>query len=116
MKINEVEAELATLFEANTKFGMALVQQVQKKKQRADDISVLTEQAHQDGEYILTQLDREVNPEKMIRNTVGNLEEHADYFNYCTKWREKVDSWKNATPPIPVTWDMFKSHFNKART
>ena len=19
-------------------------------------------------------------------------------------------------PPIPVTWDMFKSHFNKART
>ena len=31
MKINEVEAELATLCEANKKFGMALVQQVQKK-------------------------------------------------------------------------------------
>ena len=45
MKINEVEAELDTLREANTKFGMTLVQQVQKKKQ-ADDISVLTEQAN----------------------------------------------------------------------
>ena len=33
MKINEVEAELAILREANTKVGMALVQQVQKKKQ-----------------------------------------------------------------------------------
>ena len=31
IKINEVEAELTTLCEANTKFGMALVQQVQKK-------------------------------------------------------------------------------------
>ena len=45
MKINEVEAELNTLREANTKFGMALVQQVQKTKQQSDDISVLTEQA-----------------------------------------------------------------------
>ena len=44
MKINEVEAELATLCESNTKFGMALVQQVNKTKQQADDISVLTEQ------------------------------------------------------------------------
>ena len=52
----------------------------------------------------------------MIRNAVGNLEEHADYFKYCTKWREEFDSWKTATPPILVTWDMFKSHFNKART
>ena len=43
MKINEVEAELATLREANIKVGMALVQQVQKTKQQADDISVLTE-------------------------------------------------------------------------
>ena len=42
MKINEVEAELATLREANTKFGMALVQQVQKTKQQANDIYVLT--------------------------------------------------------------------------
>ena len=46
MKINEVEAELATLSEANKKFGMALIQQVQKTKQQADDISVLTEQAN----------------------------------------------------------------------
>ena len=46
MKINEVEAELATLCEANTKFGMALVQQVQKTKQQADDIYVLTEQGN----------------------------------------------------------------------
>ena len=46
MKINEVESELATLREANTKFGMALVQQVQKTKQQADDISVLTEQVN----------------------------------------------------------------------
>ena len=52
----------------------------------------------------------------MIRNAVGNLEEHADYFKYFTKWREKVDSWKNATPPIPVTWDMFKIRFNQTRT
>ena len=51
MKINEVEAELATLCEANKKFGMELVQQVHKtvqqvhkSKQQADDISVLTEQ------------------------------------------------------------------------
>ena len=35
-----------TLFEANTKFGMALVQQLHKTKQQADDISVLTEQAN----------------------------------------------------------------------
>ena len=47
--------------------------------------------AYQDGEYILTQLDQAVDQEKMIRNAVGNLEEHADYFKYCTKWREKVD-------------------------
>ena len=46
---------------------------------------------YQDGEYILTQLDQMVDQEKMIRNAVGNLEEHADYFKYCTKWREKVD-------------------------
>ena len=46
MKIDEVEAEFATLCEANTKLGMALVQQVQKTKQQADDISVLTEQAN----------------------------------------------------------------------
>ena len=46
IKINEVEAELATLREANKKFGMSLVQQVQKTKQQADDISVLTEQAN----------------------------------------------------------------------
>ena len=46
MKINEVEAELATLREDNTKLGMALVQQVQKTKQQANDISVLTEQAN----------------------------------------------------------------------
>ena len=46
MNINEVEAELATLREANTKFGMALVQQVQKTKQQVDDISVLKEQAN----------------------------------------------------------------------
>ena len=45
MKINEVEAELDTLREANTTFSMALVQQVQKIKQQADDISVLKEQA-----------------------------------------------------------------------
>ena len=71
---------------------------------------------YQDGEYILTQLSQAVDQEKMIRNAVGNLEEHADYFKYCTKWREKVDSWKTVTPPIPVTWYMFKSHFNKSRT
>ena len=52
----------------------------------------------------------------MIRNAVGNLEEHADYFKYCTKWREKVYSWKTVTPLISFTWDMFKSRFNKART
>ena len=46
---------------------------------------------YQDVEYILTQLDQEVDQEKMIRNAVGNLEEHADYSKYCTKWREKVD-------------------------
>ena len=46
MKINEVEAELSTLREANAKFGMALVQQVQKTKQQANGISVLTEQAN----------------------------------------------------------------------
>ena len=46
MKINEVEAELANLCEANTKFGMALLQQVHKTKQQANDISVLTEQAN----------------------------------------------------------------------
>ena len=46
MKINEVEAELATLREANKKFGMVLVQQVQKTKQHANYISVLTEQAN----------------------------------------------------------------------
>ena len=34
MKINEVEAEVATLREGNTKFGMALVQQVQKTKNK----------------------------------------------------------------------------------
>ena len=45
IKINEVEAELTTLFESNTKFGMALVQQVQKTKQQAYDISVVIEQA-----------------------------------------------------------------------
>ena len=71
---------------------------------------------YQDGEYILTQLYQAVDQEKMIRNAVGKLEEHVDYFKYCTKWREKVDSWKTVTPPIPFTWDMFKSHFNKART
>ena len=71
---------------------------------------------YQGGEYILTRLDQAVDQEKMIRNAVGNLEEHVDYFKYYTKWREKVDSWKTATPPIPVTWDMFKSHFNMART
>ena len=52
----------------------------------------------------------------MIQNNVGNLEEHTEYFKYCNKWREKVYSWKTATPPIPITWDMFKIHFNKART
>ena len=36
-------SRLATLREANTKFGMALVQQVKKTKQQADDISLLTE-------------------------------------------------------------------------
>ena len=46
MKTNEVEAELATLCEANKKIGMALVQQVQKTKQQAENISVLTEQAN----------------------------------------------------------------------
>ena len=46
MKINEVKTELATVREANTKFGMALVQQVQKTKQQADDISVLSKQAN----------------------------------------------------------------------
>ena len=61
---------------------------------------------YQDGEYILTQLDQAVDQDKMIRNAVGNLEEHADYFKYCTKWIGKVDSWKTATPPIPVTWTM----------
>ena len=33
---------------------------------------------YQDGEYILTQLDQAVDQEKMIRNAVGNLEEHVD--------------------------------------
>ena len=42
---------------------------------------------YQDGEYILTQLDQAVDQDKMIRNDVGDLEEHADYFKYCTKWR-----------------------------
>ena len=46
MKVNEVEAELSTLREANTKFVMELVQQVQKIKQQANDISVLTEQTN----------------------------------------------------------------------
>ena len=46
---------------------------------------------YQYGEYILTQLDQAVDQEKIIRNAVGNLEECADYFKYCTKWREKVD-------------------------
>ena len=41
--------------------------------------------AYQDGEYILTQLDQAVDQEKMLQNAVGNLEEHADYFKYCTK-------------------------------
>ena len=34
IKINEVEAELATLCEANTKFGMALVQKVQNQNNK----------------------------------------------------------------------------------
>ena len=33
---------------------------------------------YQDGEYILTQLDQAVDQEKMIRNAVGNLEEHNE--------------------------------------
>ena len=33
---------------------------------------------YQDGEYILTQLYQAVDQEKMIRNDVGNLEEHSD--------------------------------------
>ena len=35
---------------------------------------------YQDGKYILTQLDQEVDQEKMIRNAECNLEEHSDYF------------------------------------
>ena len=46
---------------------------------------------YQYGDYIITQLDQAVDQEKMIQNAVGKLEEHADYFKYCTKWREKVD-------------------------
>ena len=46
---------------------------------------------YQDGDYIHTQLDQAVDQEKMIRNAVGNLEQHTDYFKYCTKWRENVD-------------------------
>ena len=34
--------------------------------------------AYQYGEYILTQLDQAVDQEKMIKNSVGNLKEHAD--------------------------------------
>ena len=41
------------------------------------DTMALFYATYQDGEYILTQLDQAFDQEKMIRNTVGNLEEHV---------------------------------------
>ena len=55
------------------------------------DTMVFFYATYQDGEYILTQLDQSANQENIIRNAVGNLEEHTDYFKYCTRWRENFD-------------------------